>query len=423
LDSKKNKFYDPSYINIKLNIKSLENNTLIEKIPISFKACDFNYFNNSENFKYIMNNENYDKFIFDKLIQQKYFCPEFNNELIFGNWIENKINFLQISLYKCENTTENAMNNIICKQNKEIEEYLFDNRIQFSFYFNLPHLVLGNLTNPFKYSLTENYFYLPERNYKYITYSMQKIQVKTDIGIAAEQFNFDLFSQSMNLYGLEQRKINLLDPYFFSVDITSSNYVNRYTRSYVKIQDILSNIGGFLESLKILFLVLTSIFTNYERSKIMVKNFFVYKDPFKRKSKQEMSSYVVNYIINQASKGKKNPSINVIKKNQKLLKSLKTIRDIEKIDFLDETINKIQEDNNNNEVLMNSRNNWNEGKNQSSSEQSSIKFITKNVVYGDCSNLFQKQVYCDMQSKMECVNKLKEVKEKQNDTVSVLTIL
>ncbi len=83
----------------------------------------------------------------------------------------------------------------------------------------------------------------------------------------------------MELRNFNERDIKINDDYFFSIDILSSSKKMTYTRSYKKNMDIISDLGGLLEFIKIFFGFLISLFSSLQRAEFITEKVFIFKDP------------------------------------------------------------------------------------------------------------------------------------------------
>lgn len=250
-------FIDLTVLKVKLKLKNYNNSKLASELEFELETCKEDYIDPKQ---YEDNIE-----LFKLLKQREYFCPQIGSGInLYGSWIDKNSTLLQILVYPCNNATDR----VICKSREEKD----------LFKLYLP-IALSNYDDPFSFNLKEDYYYLPRIDaYEFYTYEVEEIYVKTDYGFllsryeAANANNFALKS-----FGRRDYKVH--DPYFFSIDIQSSFNQVYYARVYVTLSDILSYVGVMYANIGPLVVFLAGLFIELERSKIMLKNFFVFKNP------------------------------------------------------------------------------------------------------------------------------------------------
>jgi len=263
-------FINPSVLNIKLKIKSIVN-LRTQNITI----IDLNYCQ-KKHFPYNQNISKQEQNSYDLIIKNRYLCPELKENLnIFGSYIEGNMTIIQIIVYPCQNSTDD----VVCKSKKEIDQLIWNNRLYLSFYYPLLSINLNDYSNPITYNLKEDYYYLPEtNNYKFYTYGIDDLLIRSDAGYINANF-WEKSGNIINLISNDVWNIDDKDPYFFSIDLISTFNKNIYTRSYIKVFDIISICGGLFNSIRLLFLYLTNFLFHFEVTRVMMNNIFAFKDP------------------------------------------------------------------------------------------------------------------------------------------------
>lgn len=265
----KTPFNDPTYLKLKLVTKIRINSAPSLPKEIGLERCSRKNFPNYDSRDNFYN-------LYETIQTKEYFCPIFNETVdIYGSWIEPSIKIMQILVYPCNNKTDN----VVCKSKEEIDDVIWTNRVYLSIYYPLISVLMNDYENPFKLGFKEDYYYLSKTNtYKFFTYSYELIELKTDNGLILSNETY-LYQKSLNFVSGDVRNIITDDNFFFSIDIISSFNKRLYSRSYLKLTNILSQCGGMFLTIGSLCAYLSSLFTKLERTKILMKNFFLFRNP------------------------------------------------------------------------------------------------------------------------------------------------
>jgi len=265
-------FIEPSVLNIKLRTKRIIKSKIQNITIIDINTCEKKHFNKFDN------SSQQGRKSYDFIIKNQYFCTELKENLnISGSYIEDDLTMIQILVYPCRNST----GNVVCKSQKEIDQIIWNKRLFLSFFYPLLSINLNDYSNPITFNLKEDYYYLPQTfNYKYFTYGVDVVLISTDGGYINKD-DWEASGNSINLISNDIRNINDYDPHFFSIDILSTFYKDSFTRSYIKIFDIISICGGLFNTIRLFFLYLTNFLFDFEVTEIMMNNVFAFKDPFR----------------------------------------------------------------------------------------------------------------------------------------------
>jgi len=323
LDSNRRQIDLTNYFVLELRTRtrnSLKNKFNVNKID--FEKCKMNHlkddpiFNDSNEFK-----ETY-------ILEKQYYCLKSMNysHNIYGVWLEKEMEFLQISLFKCEDYFKLYINetkeNTKCKSNSEVLKLIEDNKLLLSIYYTKNHLDLTDYEKPIQKYLKEDYYYLPYKNeYRFFSYFLNNIYVSTDYGYFFESISTSNFVNMVFNYSDEAKDNGKTG--IISIDIISGNEITEYRRSYSKILSILSDTGGVIQILSLIFFLICSLFYKVERSKMMINNFFTYKDVNKEKTTHQIKLYYLNKIFKTDNIGDFDIDKNDIDYNNVLISKLK----------------------------------------------------------------------------------------------------
>jgi hypothetical protein len=161
------------------------------------------------------------------------------NPFIQGEMTSFNSSSLYYDIHRCVNTTTNGNK---CAPQSEIDSVLFD------FYISYPYVDayvnLDSYETPYSYFLNRNVISLSTKMGKISYMKMKSTVIQTDSGILVD----DLDERS--LLQAEPPTTDVLgDGRLISVFVYTTKIQDMYVRKYIKIQDIVANVGGLLKFL------------------------------------------------------------------------------------------------------------------------------------------------------------------------------
>jgi len=256
--SRSNQILNSSYLSLTFDrnvhnvYKDKEGIIKIERIsnPIKLENCNPNIHFIGKN--YFMNDFQYDKFL----------CPIQGQNLNFsGRFGDNIIGYdiLEIHLNKCENNSDNLF---ICKSNDEIDEYIKNSYLEIIYLAqSIEH---NNYKNPIVNYVRNEIYVLTKKITKRYYHYFSLAEYISDNGLFFESKKHYSFSESDNTrldFVEEEDQEYYSSNALLEVAFTCSDRKNVYTRTYVKIQDVMKNIGGFIDLIFIVFQFISSYFS------------------------------------------------------------------------------------------------------------------------------------------------------------------
>ena len=389
-----------SYINKNKVNGQFETN---EKIDLDYEICKEENF--GDDYKYLISKEE---------LNNSYCLKNYNLTLFGGNKY-NKMSYLRIKIYPCINTTEN---NNHCKPQEIIDYYL--NGTYFSILSKDIRLNPNNYSFPVIPTLQNLYTTIDKRIHRDLILYYGITEIKTDIGLFFENIKITKYLQ----FRKESKSFyfrNESDYYheedICTIDFRLDNLIYNQKRSYTKIYESLSFIGGYMQLIYTIFTllsmltnrlipelkILNGIFNfNLKQKKISMKinnikdlntnEFLEYSNlyfpeedniPNKNNKKQNNISNITNVSRNSLIRNDNNENntsiANIFKtKRQSLiiqsnLKEKEREKEIEKINEINNGKAKLNEQNekqennvnvNYNDINNNNNNNNNNGNNQ-----------------------------------------------------------
>ena len=340
------------YCNKEINTEGLDD--LIIYNFFNNSACIKKYYNSTEHQYYDIGN------------------PKFSWPITAHGTFNETNQIYGIYIQKCNNKTIKYIlgDDYQCKNDLEIEKY-FDIKGTrfFHLYFINNYIDISNYERPYF-----NYFYKIESQLTSKQYSINEINfsptlVKTHDGLIFDNIkeNISYIFDRNDVYILETGKKDIYVGYCFFL----KNIRETYERSYKRIQDVISSIGGINQAVTIIAIYINSLYNHYVI--LSDTDLLLYSSIYNEKEndKKELNKYkhLKNTIkdIEEHKKNSDRKNINTDKSNNKI-RINKSENDISKINNMInnfETINdRTQSNINNNKIkeckVINNKENYKE---------------------------------------------------------------
>ena len=203
-------------------------------------------------------------------LANSYCLKDFDYNLTFqGGFKYEKMSYIRIKIYPCKNTTKN---NNQCKPQQEIDKYLT------SGYFSILLKDIG--LNPSNYSypiiptLQDLYTTVDRRIYKNYILTFGLTEVQTDTGLFDEQINIDKYIQFKKgletfVFREEEEYYNGNEIILIQIRLDDNKLVQK--RTYTKVSEIFSRIGGYMQLMNTAFLLI-SLLINKLNAELKILN-------------------------------------------------------------------------------------------------------------------------------------------------------
>lgn len=249
-----------------------------------------------------------------------FFCVDPNeNAQIMGFWGSKISKSLKVKLQKCKNETNS---NIVCKSKEEINEIIQNGII--SIYASDYLINQKNYSQPTKKYFRDVYNYLSSNDGLIYVIAYSDFMFKSDTGFMYPSFttwNIPMISDIKNSYSFGEEDM------FAFINFQGFKLAQTYQRSYSKIQDILTKVGGLIKALTMIGFSINYIFS---------KPFFIIDNileahnlqkPIKLATLNSRASFnILKFNSNKNYKNKKN--LNNISINSSYKEHLKNIHNI-----------------------------------------------------------------------------------------------
>ena len=217
--------------------------------------------------------KNYQHLLLEGELSNSYCLKDFNYNITFaGGFKYERMSYLRIKIFPCKNTTEN---NNKCKSQEEIDAYMT------SGYFSILLKDIG--LNPSNYSyptiptLQDLYTTVDRRIYKNYILNFGLTQIQTDIGLFNEQIKNDKyiqFKKEVQTFSFRDESEYLKGKDICLIQIRLDDNVLIQKRKYTKISEILSRIGGYMQLMYTVFLLLASSINKIDSELKIINSIF-----------------------------------------------------------------------------------------------------------------------------------------------------
>ena len=256
-------YIEPSLISLTFdrNIHNvyLDENGIYQLQRIS-KKVEMESCNISKHF--INNNEFMEQFEYNKFL-----CTKPNQNLSFGGRFGDNINgydILEIHLNKCVNTSSN---NNICKSEEIINTFLKNSYLMMVYISeSVDH---SNITNPLVETLRNELYTVAKEHVKRYYQYFQIANYESDIGLIwNNNKKYDLIeTKDLHIDFVKEEDQDFYESNaLLEIAFSSTDQKTIYERKYVKLQDVLGDIGGFTDIIFIFF----QFISNYFSKKTMI---------------------------------------------------------------------------------------------------------------------------------------------------------
>ena len=256
---------------------------------LDFEPCNMDNF--GEDYKSL--------FVKDELINS-YCLKDFNFSLtIAGGYKYERMAYIRIRIYPCVNSTKN---NNGCKSQEEIDFYLS------SGYFSIVLKDFGlnpsNYSNPVLPTLQDLYTTIDKSLLKNYMLNFGVTEIHTDTGLINENIKIERylkFRKELENFTYREVKDYHEGRSLILAQIRLEDTVQIQTRKYTKISEIFSRIGGYMQLMNTVFLLISSIITKIDSEIKIINSIFDFNAKDKKMIMKMSSFKEFNKEINLGS--------------------------------------------------------------------------------------------------------------------------
>ena len=217
--------------------------------------------------------QNYQHLLIDGELNTSYCLKDFDYNITFaGGYKYEKMTYLRIKIFPCRNTTENHNH---CKSREEIDYYFT------SSYFSILMKDIGlnpsNFTHPILPTLQDLYTTVDRRLYRNYILNFGLTEIHTDVGLFHENIKKDKYIQfrkELDHFSLLEEEQYLGGNEICLVQIRLDDTILFQKRSYTKISEILSLIGGYMQLMYTIFLLISLLIIKVDSELKIINSIF-----------------------------------------------------------------------------------------------------------------------------------------------------
>ena len=257
--------------------------------------------------------KDYQKFFLEGELNTSYCLKQFNVTL-GGGYKYDELSYIRIKILPCVNTTEN---NNHCKPREVIDRYI--SGAYFSLIIKDIGLNPSNITNPVLPTIQDLYTTIDKAIFRDFILYFGLTEIQSDFGF----FNEQIYKQNYLKYRRQQQTFYFRDESEIEkgkeicvVQIRLDDYIDVQNRSYSKMPDLFSKIGGYMQLISTVFSIL-SILVNRIGPEIKILNGIFNFNIKSNKMRMKNNSLKEFKIIQILRKSKSNISSTRYNKNKK----------------------------------------------------------------------------------------------------------
>jgi hypothetical protein len=246
--------YKPKYFNYYISLRYGE--TTAEKLKEEF----LNFTNCKKEFFPLVTQQAYDKLNMDQNL-----CVPGQNISMSGGWRSHYINYMSLRISICTGEPH-------CAPYDEIVDYLKTNTFFWNIYYMHTNVNPQNFTSPIAYNIFNYYKLIKLGSYKMTEIYIRSQTLRSDDGFMFQTYKYIdtlAFDYDVNDDSAINDTFTLVDFQFY---VSPNTFI--YHRKYMKIQEVLANVGGLANLLKILFVLSCYIFSVVKRDEIILNKIF-----------------------------------------------------------------------------------------------------------------------------------------------------
>jgi hypothetical protein len=181
------------------------------------------------------------------------YCLKPNETTIQGYWgSPGSYSSVQVKFTKCVNKTEN---NYHCKPQEVIDKTIQSGFISVDYTMFEPNH--KNVTHPLERVFFDNYNLLNANASLQYAIDLRTQQFKSDDGLVFPEVNtYEGFTHDLKIFNILTRDENI-----FSITFQGSHVGKIYLRSYIKLQTVITQIGGFVKFIMLSGSLISTIFS------------------------------------------------------------------------------------------------------------------------------------------------------------------
>jgi hypothetical protein len=241
-----------------------------------------------------------------------YCLDEINNTtglVVGGMYDSDLIQYVKIRLFNCKRGSSIDPNyKVTCSKNITEINNLFNNYVYFSMILQNYFMDVNNYTDPFQVGFNNLYETVDTKITKKIYYYFKEGIIEDKKGWISDD------ETKLKLYGMDRVKTDffssgadLFDMEFYQANLYFDKIIETFNRRYMKLQELLANIGGVLKAITFVLAYIIGYYNDYYLYHYLINNYYFPDEMESRNSVQKLNIYnresvKINTFINEENK-------------------------------------------------------------------------------------------------------------------------
>ena len=232
---------------------------------------------------HICNDSDYQNFNFTKHFGILY-CPDLGGRKFGGYWDSPNLYYYEIQVFFCKNGNQYSKNET-CTSIEELKSFLNQDHPKFfALYYQVIQFNPLSIKNPLMKIYKNFYYCLSYKLHRNDDIFLKKYIVNDDQGWLfsnsknISDWGVDLIRSTYSFYNENDLTTEGASSKIFEVNLYTTMEKNYYTRYYLKIQNVIANIGSLIN----IFIILFSVISQYIGEKIrkfeIIYNYFEFEE-------------------------------------------------------------------------------------------------------------------------------------------------
>ena len=217
--------------------------------------------------------ENYQHLFTKNELNNSYCLKNFTYNLLFaGGYKYEKFNYIRLRIYPCVNSSSN---NNSCKPQEEIDSYLASG--YFSILIKDFGLNPSNYSNPVVPTFQDLYTTIDKKIYRNYILNFGVTEIHTDTGLFYQDIKKDRYFQyrkEIQTFSFRDEKEYYAGKSIILVQMKLDDATIIQKRSYTQISELFSRIGGYMQLMNTVFLLIASLFNKFNFDLKIINNIF-----------------------------------------------------------------------------------------------------------------------------------------------------
>jgi hypothetical protein len=255
------------------------------------------------------------------------FCMDYMIDTIGGCWGNLWNYYTNITIEPCVNKTSNLNS---CASLEEIRYFIVHKQIQVSIYYEDMILTATNNEKPLTKYMKNEHHRIQSNTVKTNEYFLQDVVITTDNGWTVPSKNilttqvltnrfYDFYNNNIQSMNSSERDTNKIDA-AVSFNIFASQNKYEIFRSYLKVQDILAQLGGVLKVVFILIEALLYLVYTHKHEEVLIKKLYAIKSSSKEDQNYGKNIYLTHFNVKSTLTNDNNKAtFNGVKRDENML--------------------------------------------------------------------------------------------------------